>query len=791
MSNNQTIQQMLPPVSDNRIIMVELIKESGASNFKAVFSPNGTDSINGASTAITLSEDGFAGMFIPVLNESGWDWIPYSKITPSYLGASDDNGDIIMDVKDMHFKAPLFIEHNDDTNQTNINLGDVKIIFEDSTLNKTFKAPIIQSFDKSVRIAMIPDGQDSEGNDQFKADLSVASTAEDEGVAMVLEYNQSLNFAFPDVQPAFSNILYSGGSAVSYNENTGGIITQEIDQKDPNITEGTTFVSLLDYVPNKEEDNTLSQDGSIILALVDKDGNYIIDINGKPAVIQRDYKSGESALEMHLATVFKMKSYTEVFYKLIGTFEQEEVISVGIGSGICVQAINEQGGTGKALDLYENYTDNHIQLGKTLYSTNNINFARSLVKDTVTTILGPDTEYLGDNLTFDARTSVFQQIINNGFNIKSNDSTCIFSIYKKYSSVDLFRLSGRDIDVSVSIKNKNDAFRVDMLGYDGILPITEPNLLSFVNDQPQYNPGWNIIDSMFISENALSDKRRVAKTFTFPDAQNYKECAFVLRPITEQTPVDVIIYDFEGDIKPDLNYVLIKERFYPGQKALIDNKAFTKSAIMCPLKDLSLRFTINSTDTKIPVGIFKTNHFVKNNNAWYDAGSAEKDVQGDMLILESFKGNISYSLNLFNEQNTDNAVEVWLAKVEKDGSFTKIQDSLLQTTVKANTLPSLKNNEVVKPSFIHNFIKGESYRLFAKTTNDDGAFIQVDNGSHVPMVEIIVEAKYFTEIPEDIIHLNGLKKITFVEDGKELANQDEYKLQYDIKTNTFNAIKIK
>lgn len=41
MSNNQTIQQTLPPVSDNRIIILELIQEPGAANYKAIISPAG------------------------------------------------------------------------------------------------------------------------------------------------------------------------------------------------------------------------------------------------------------------------------------------------------------------------------------------------------------------------------------------------------------------------------------------------------------------------------------------------------------------------------------------------------------------------------------------------------------------------------------------------------------------------------------------------------------------------------------------------------------------------------
>lgn len=63
MSNNQTIQQTLPPVSDNRIIILELIQEPGAANYKAIISPAAGESIDGANTPITVTSNGIAGIF--------------------------------------------------------------------------------------------------------------------------------------------------------------------------------------------------------------------------------------------------------------------------------------------------------------------------------------------------------------------------------------------------------------------------------------------------------------------------------------------------------------------------------------------------------------------------------------------------------------------------------------------------------------------------------------------------------------------------------------------------------
>ena len=215
---------------------------------------------------------------------------------------------------------------------------------------------------------------------------------------------------------------------------------------------------------------------------------------------------------------------------------------------------------------------------------------------------------------------------------------------------------------------------------------------------------------------------------------------------------------------------------------------FTKSAIMCPIGDEAYRYTIGATETKIPVGIFKDNGFVKNNNAWYDAGSSGKEFQGDMEILKSFRGSLSYSLNIFNETQTDSNVTVWLARVEADGSFTKIPESELSVVVKANTAPTAAN-EITIPSFSHNYKKGESYRWFAQADKADGAYIQCNNGSHIPMVEIILDVEYYTEIPEDVLRENGVLNIKLMDGDTEVKDVENYTVQIDVKTGTIKVTK--
>lgn len=792
MSDGQTIQQTLPPVSDNRIIWVELIREPDATGYKTVISPKQGDQINGASTPITMDADSPEYIFIPVLNENTWEAVPHYRYGKSNLSGHDDFGTIIEAIDKLYFRKPLKLSWNAEAGEVELSVeGDMEMSFVDTVLKQTFKSALGQSLDGSIRIAMIPKGKGNNGENIYAVDFSVAKTASQEGVARVAEYTQIVNFFYPDEQPKFGNVLYSGGSSVHIANSTDGIVVQEVDGKDPNLTGGTLFLGILDFSTDKSQDNTLTQDGKITLALTDKDGNYIKTINGGFAAVERTYKAGQKVEDMRLAVLFKAITYEEVFYKLTGEFDQEESVSVGLDSGMCIQAIEPESGIGDALIAYEVYTGSHVEIGKVNYSTNNINFARTVTKDSIAVIGSDTTDDLGNNLFFDGRSSITKQISNYGLRIQASQTPCVFSLYKIYSKVDLMRLKDSTMDMSVTLRNKQNAMRLVKMGYKGSDPTTSPKLLSFSNSQPQYNAGWEELDNLFIAEDTLSEKHKETVTFTFPTIEDgYSACAFLLRPDSEATPVDVTIFDMEGDIKPGFVFAAVKEQYRPGQMALIQRDMFTKSAIMCPVGVDTYRYTIGNTPVKIPVGIFKQNGFVKNNKAWSDAGSSYQEFQGDMEILKSFRGSLSYSLNIFNEQIADSNVTVWLAKVESDGSFSKIPESELTVTVKANTTPS-SVNLVTLPAFSHIYKKGESYRWFAQTDKADGAYIQCNNGSHVPMTEIIIDVEYYTEIPEDIIHGNSVAVIEYIDGGKPVDDPSQYRLQIDVKTSGIKVVKTK
>ena len=80
-------------------------------------------------------------------------------------------------------------------------------------------------------------------------------------------------------------------------------------------------------------------------------------------------------------------------------------------------------------------------------------------------------------------------------------------------------------------------------------------------------------------------------------------------------------------------------------------KEFYKTIVTCPNKYAAYRYTVNNTDTKIPVGIVKSSGSnIANNNAWSDVGSTDPNkTQGDLLFKKDGKVNFEYGGQIFTK----------------------------------------------------------------------------------------------------------------------------------------------
>lgn len=102
--SGQVVNQVLPQVSNDQVIMVEIIRPKGIVGGKVVFTPYLGDLVNGASAAKEISAEGYNGFWLPVKNETSYDWFGTESTDQFSLSVSDDKSNVSLGVKSISFE---------------------------------------------------------------------------------------------------------------------------------------------------------------------------------------------------------------------------------------------------------------------------------------------------------------------------------------------------------------------------------------------------------------------------------------------------------------------------------------------------------------------------------------------------------------------------------------------------------------------------------------------------------------------------------------------------------------
>lgn len=306
-----------------------------------------------------------------------------------------------------------------------------------------------------------------------------------------------------------------GGIAVYQDMQKKSFVIQDIDpQDDPNISGGTTFLIGLYIEPTQYGDNRITQDGWIRLEFVDDTDTPLLDVNGNPMAVQIDYKAGdEQRKELYLGEC-QSKAYTDVHLRIETNFPNEELLSIGANSCVLIQSVGKDYGVGKALLAFMAFTGYQVKMNNKYYGYNSLNLARTLIFPEPETEINNDVTYMGDNTYLSVKTAAKVSISNNQLIVKDNNKDLpVFSLFKRYNRFDTFVCRGKNYKATVKITDKQNAFVVALMKYTGSENVAPtPELVSYNNDQPQFNAGWSISDKLFISEDAVSGIHEATKT---------------------------------------------------------------------------------------------------------------------------------------------------------------------------------------------------------------------------------------------------------------------------------------
>ena len=759
-TDNEIITQILPPIAQNKTIMIKVIPASGISNPTLILQPNGADHINGASTSLTITNTGYVGYLLPIANNSNWEFYPHETTHDFSLALSDDKGNVHIGINSIEFEKTTVTEENGILKvkpdaQTG---GNSDITFTDFE-GRTFTSSKMQSMDKSLRIS----------NLGGIADFSRGLQEHNEGIHACLGNDQLINSKYGRAKLYFGDIRVKGGSFVYTNMQDKSFVVDDVDpQDDPNISGGTTFIAAIYYEPNLRTDNTVSQDGFIRLELVDDTDTPLTDNNGQPMATQIDYKAGDVIKPELYVGEFQAKAFTNVHLRIELGFPSDEVIPVGANTQICLQAITKDESSGLALLSFMAFTGFRIGFDTVYYGFNSLNLAQFLLFQEAETEITGEME-LGDNTFLNLATSCKVAVDNYHLIIKDNNKDLpVWDIMKFYDEFDSRNISGKNIAIKATLTDKDNAFDVSLLEYTGsVMPIPKPHVLSYNNGTPVFTAGWSVADNMFISEDVVSGEHTQTKTFTIPD--NPKGIAVIMYQHISQMPSTLQLKDLEADITPWFNRVMITDNSHISEQYLRNLDYVYQSIVAVPAGYASYRYTVNSTKTKLPVGVFSGgDNKIVNDNAWTDAGSTDPNkTQGDIKFLADGIVTINYQAQCYNEQGTINNVEFWLEKVS-DSS--EVAGSHYATTIEAQrTTP--KN--IQSPKFTFSVKTNETYRFYGKSNKDDGFYLQTSTVAN-PLIRFDYEFEELSEVTKLALDdaFSKTNEIKFVKaDGEEVTNK--------------------
>ncbi|MGL5713094.1 MAG: hypothetical protein ACRCX2_08750 [Paraclostridium sp.] len=830
-SNNQVITQQLPPVSQNKIVMVSKVDSIGITGTTLTIVPAQGDMLNGANTPISFGSDksGYVGYFLPLINQNGYEFIPHEVSHDFGIAISDDKNNVIIGRNSIQFKKSTISESGNivivtpDVNSGGGGINGIGVIDSggasttDVTVIEFPQATIVGDGSGKATITIPSSGQGGSGlkfktnsGSEFNADeiFSIDKSIEfvsrqengknvagilinpelipsqhNEGIHACLGNMQLLNSMYPKEKMYFGDIRCKGGKFVYADMNTKSFVIQDVDpQDDPNVSGGTTFLVAMYFDPSIEN-ASITQDGSIEIQLVDDNDVVLKNTDGLPVTALIKYKAGDIPKpELYIGEI-QASAFTRVHMKVKLNFPTEEIIYAGPNTQLCLQAINAYESSGIALLSFMLFTGYRFGFETKYYGYNSINLSKFLLFDRPQSDVPADsTVQLGENFYINFKSKGKAEITGNKLILQDNGTDLpVFSISKLYTPLDCAYLGDKNMKITVKITNKEGAFIVGMLEYTGKEskpPI--PFVTSYNNSNPIFTNGWVKRDELFIVEDPTKDEHTETKDFQLPkDAQGI---AFIIYPMDTVSPCKLTLGDFEGDITPWFTKTIISSNSHIKEMQLYDKDVY-KFATYTPSEFRAYRMTANKADTKLGIGKNFSVGNTLSSKAWDVIEGVDPDkVQSDLIANKDGKGFMQYTVRAFNDSATDNDLIVFLGKKNPDNTYTEVYQSRLTTTIGAHTsTPQILSST----EFELDFKSGDIFRLFMKSNVDDGFYLQSDTDG-VPLSIVKISVNEMSAIEAKIVDLDlRANEVKFVDGGQEVFNKI---LQYDVQTGKMTVV---
>lgn len=542
----------------------------------------------------------------------------------------------------------------------------------------------------------------------------------------------------------FDNVVVDSGDAYLHvNKDNKSIGLEEADQLDPNVSGGTDYLVKLFIKPK----GIATSDGWYRAYIGHEQGvglpfTYAKDKYGNLLIEEVHYKENEPLPTLEVTGIINAKGESYYTFHLIKDSTSDPVV-IGDLSGILVQAITSNYKTSPAMLQYQLNTGNTLEI-ETRYVGESLVTLGWVVRQTipVTTGTAGSGSKMSDGLELHNLTQM-KFGVQSGHVILEDDGININDFYfgKTLDTQVSKLLRGKEVTISTTLVDKDSAWDVGLFKWTGVPDRTTSLFDSRNNGSIILNRNWVLVDKIFISEDVLSGDHTETKDITVPDDAN--NLGLFIYPSAAQQPQTLKLKELKLDCKEPFNGT------YLHQSVDTSNIEYYKSDRHKSLAQGTqgfgaLRYTINSGWTPMPCGEVKSGgaDVVVDPSVNRISGSAASGGEGAIKFEVEGQVSLETSVRVWNEEGTDNQLQLQWFKVDSTGSvFTPIADSLLDVTVKASS----KNILYYMPTLKLRVSAGDRIALRAKASKDDGAFLQCISNDK-PLVEAKIDIEELVNI---------------------------------------------
>lgn len=526
------------------------------------------------------------------------------------------------------------------------------------------------------------------------------------------------------------DMVYSDPSLIPMYRKEKAFGLQEYDGLDPNVTGGDRF--LLGGIVNLN--GTAPDDGSVRVEFYDiTTGEIVLDMDGKHLAVERTYKMGDELTPDHnpLLVLGVVASKGLEKYRLVVTdnFSDDVVRLEDYTSGptgIIAQSLSGNAKASGALTQFSEDTGFDIRpevryLGEAratmdIYTSQDARPYESDAGMVATSATGFAIETL---------SKINTRVENECLIIESADLALSDMMLKfVFSNVETSMLRGKQVNVPITLMNKDSAWNVGLFAWTGAADQFERIYTGRNGSDLTLNVGWALVDQNFISEEVVQGEHDLQFTFTVPDnAVNY---AIGLWPSDPRNPLHIQLKHMDVDVAvPFWGYSLN----VPKIKNLSRVKELGISAVFVQSIEggSGLRYTLGDSVEGNPLPLGASQHKLPSAFEFDDTinivnGSQATYGEGALVCNAAGKLTLQFDLSLWSEQKVDTTASFWVVRFDSNGDSVALdvpqvfQVKAGSTGVKRQTAP-----------IVVDAMKGDRFGLRGSSNIYDGAFLECTN----------------------------------------------------------------